>query len=274
MANNVQLVGKVGSMSLINREYRDMNYNVIAKIARELRPGMIWVTSGATEIGRLDYLRRNGCEIDGDLDDAKMDYAAQGQSVLMAKYREYVSDQFSIRQILVEHQHFNDPQKRDSLMRMLSRCPAQNAIPIINYNDAVSYEENRKLEIAQLSGKLQHVVQCVDNDETASSISALVKPDVLLILTTTDGIYADPTDPKTRIPEISATTAEELINKINDYKSNCRGTSRRGSGGAAAKLEYVKEAAALGTRVIIGNAIYGINAFLDDAAPCTQIFLK
>ena len=147
MDNSIELVGKVGSMSLINREYRDMDYNVIAKIARELRPGMIWVTSGATEIGRLDYVRRNGCEIDGDIDDAKTDYAAQGQSLLMAKYREYVPDRFSIRQILVEHQHFNDPVKRENLMRMLKRCPEQNAIPIINYNDAVSYEENRKLEI-------------------------------------------------------------------------------------------------------------------------------
>lgn len=50
MANfDIELVGKIGSMALIDREYQDMNYNIIARLSRELRPGYIWVTSGATE---------------------------------------------------------------------------------------------------------------------------------------------------------------------------------------------------------------------------------
>ena len=270
----IKLVGKVGSMSLVDREYADMNYNVIAKLARELRPGMIWVTSGATEIGRLDYVRRTGKEIDGNIDDAKMDYAAQGQSLLMSKYREYVSSEYSLRQILVEHQHFNDAVKRESLLRMLLRCPDQNAIPVINYNDAVSYEENRKLEIAKLSERQQNVVQCVDNDETAGRIASLVDPEVLLILTTTNGIYADPTDPDTLITDITGHDADELLYNIEQCKLRCHGTSRRGSGGAFAKLEYIKEPAAGGTRVIIGNAKYGIDAFLHSDVPHTAIYLK
>ena len=51
MANfDIELVGKIGSMALINREYQDINYNIIARLSRELKPGYIWVTSGATEI--------------------------------------------------------------------------------------------------------------------------------------------------------------------------------------------------------------------------------
>ena len=48
---DIELVGKIGSMALIDREYQDMNYNIIARLSRELRPGFVWVTSGATEIG-------------------------------------------------------------------------------------------------------------------------------------------------------------------------------------------------------------------------------
>lgn len=45
---DIELVGKIGSMALIDRDYQDMNYNIIARLSRELRPGYIWVTSGAT----------------------------------------------------------------------------------------------------------------------------------------------------------------------------------------------------------------------------------
>ena len=51
------VVGKIGSMALIRKEDNDIDYNIFSRLSAELRPGMIWVSSGATEIGRLDYLR-------------------------------------------------------------------------------------------------------------------------------------------------------------------------------------------------------------------------
>ena len=68
------LVGKIGSMALIRQEDRDIDYNIFSRIGAELKPGMIWVTSGATEIGRLDYIKRTGCELSGDPDQDKADY--------------------------------------------------------------------------------------------------------------------------------------------------------------------------------------------------------
>ena len=98
MANfDIELVGKIGSMALINREYQDINYNIIARLSRELKPGYIWVTSGATEIGRLDYIKRTGKPLDGNDDDNKTDYAAQGQSVLMQTYRQFIDNNYSVR---------------------------------------------------------------------------------------------------------------------------------------------------------------------------------
>ena len=183
MKFDIELVGKIGSMALIDKQSNMLNYTLIARLSSELKPGYIWITSGATETGRLDYIKRNGKELKGSAEDVKTDYSAQGQSILMSNYRQYVDAKYSIRQVLVEHQHFNDPQKREHLKAMLLRATEQNAIPIINYNDAISTEESRKFEIQSLKNKKVKVVECVDNDETATQIACLVKAKTLLILT-------------------------------------------------------------------------------------------
>jgi glutamate 5-kinase len=61
---DIELVGKIGSMALINKESNILDYTLIARLSQELKPGYIWVTSGAAETGRLDYIKRNGKELD------------------------------------------------------------------------------------------------------------------------------------------------------------------------------------------------------------------
>ena len=146
------LVGKIGSMALIRKEDKDIDYNIFSRLGAELKPGMIWVTSGATEIGRLDYLKRTGCELCGSDDEIKADYAAQGQSILMQNYRQFIHQEYGVRQLLVEHTHFNDPEKREHIRRLLIRAAQQKTIPIVNYNDPVSDEENRKTTYVTLEG--------------------------------------------------------------------------------------------------------------------------
>ena len=134
MSQEIELVGKIGSMALIRREDLDIDYNIFSRLGHDLHPGMIWVSSGATEIGRLDYMRRNGGRaLEGiDTEEAKADYAAQGQSILMENYRRYIDPKYSVRQLLVEHNHFNDPVKREQIKSFLLRQSGQGAIPIIN----------------------------------------------------------------------------------------------------------------------------------------------
>lgn len=271
---DVELVGKIGSMALIDKESNILNYTLIARLSSELKPGYIWVTSGAAETGRLDYIKRNGKELKGSAEDVKTDYAAQGQSILMSTYRQYVDSKYSIRQVLVEHQHFNDVQKREHLKAMLLRCTEQNAIPIVNYNDVVSTEESRKLEIQSLKTKTSKVVECVDNDETASQIACLVKAKNLLILTSALGIYKDSKDPDTLISEISGKDVYEVLDNITECENYCNGASRVGANGAKAKLEYVKDAVKNGTKVIIGSAKYSIKDLLSGKAPATRIGIR
>ncbi len=272
--SGIKLVGKIGSMALIQRRDNDIDYNIFSRIGKELEPGMVWVSSGATEIGRLDYIRRMGKEPVGDSEEIKSDYAAQGQQILMENYRRFINPSYSVRQLLVEHTHFNDNVKCNHILNFLKRSASQGAIPIVNYNDPVSFEENRNVELSLLSGKNERIVECIDNDETAAIIAELVGAPLLLILTSVEGIYKDANDSSTIIEEILSADAESLSRKIDETIEFCNGTSREGSGGAAAKLKYVKDAAMSGTQVIIGHARHGINDLIEGRVKCTRIGLK
>ena len=54
MKYDTDLVGKIGSMALIDKKDSLIDYTRVARLSRELKPGDIWVSSGATEIGRLE----------------------------------------------------------------------------------------------------------------------------------------------------------------------------------------------------------------------------
>ena len=86
----LELVVKIGSMALIQKEENAIDYNIFQRLGGDLRPGMLLVTSGATEIGRLDYLQRTGPELTGVTEQDKVDYSAQGQPILLNTYRRCV----------------------------------------------------------------------------------------------------------------------------------------------------------------------------------------
>lgn len=271
---DVELVGKIGSMALINKENNIIDYTLIARLSSELKPGYVWVTSGAVEIGRIDFIKRNGFELTGSKEEIKTDYSAQGQSVLMSTYRQFVDSKYSIRQVLVEHQHFNDEVKREHLKSMLIRAISQNAIPIINYNDAISTEESRRFEIQTLKNENKHPVECVDNDETATQIACLLKAKRLLILTSAEGIYREANNPNTLIEEIGGKDVYEVLSNIESCQNYCNGASRVGANGAKAKLEYIKDAIKIGTQVIIASAKYSINDILNGKVKSTKIGVR
>ena len=271
MDDTFELVGKIGSMALIRREDQDIDYNIFSRLGSDLKPGMIWVTSGATEIGRLDYMKRTGCELCGNDDEVKTDYAAQGQSILMQNYRQFIPQQYGVRQVLVEHTHFNDPEKREHIRQLLIRAARQKTIPIVNYNDPVSAEENRKMELAVRRQQGGEVHECVDNDETAAVIANLVHAKMLVLMTSTEGIYQNPADPSTLVRDVTAHTVEELEVAVRKLQSNCVGASRAGANGARAKLEYALQSARNGTTVIIGHARHHLRDLVEGRVACTRI---
>ncbi|MBQ9307861.1 MAG: uridylate kinase, partial [Clostridia bacterium] len=250
------------------------DYNIFSRLGAELRPGMIWVTSGATEIGRLDYMKRTGMELTGDPEQDKTDYAAQGQAILMQNYRQFIRPEYGVRQVLVEHTHFNDPEKAEHIRQLLLRAAKQRAIPIVNYNDPVSDVENRKMELAARREQGGEVHECVDNDETAAVIAGLVKAKMLVIMTSTEGIYRNPTDPSTLVRDVTAKSVEALEKKVRELQEGCVGASRAGANGARAKLEYALQSARKGTTVVIGHARHHLSELVSGSVPCTRIGLE
>ena len=113
-------------------------------------------------------------EPEGDPEEIKSDYASQGQQILMENYRRFINPSYSVRQLLVEHTHFNENAQERAYNELYERAAQQGAIPIVNYNDPVSFDENRFIELSMLSRKNERVVECIDNDETASLIAELV----------------------------------------------------------------------------------------------------
>ena len=274
MEYQFELVGKIGSMALIRQEDRDIDYNIFSRLGAELRPGMIWVTSGATEIGRLDYMKRTGHELSGDPEQDKTDYSAQGQSILMQNYRQFIRPEYGIRQILVEHTHFNDPEKSEHIRQLLIRSARQKTIPIINYNDPVSDEENRKMELSARRKQGGEVHECVDNDETAAVIAGLVKAKTLVLLTSTEGIYRESGKPETLVREVYGQDYEEVERKVRELQKSCVGASRAGANGAFAKLEYALGCVRGGTTVIIGHARHRLSDLTEGRVACTRIGVR
>ena len=258
------VVVKIGSMALIRKEDNDIDYNIFSRLAAELKPGYILVSSGATEIGRIDYMKRNGGrELKGNLAAIKTAYAAQGQPILMEMYRQFIKPKYSVRQVLVEHSHFNDERKVNHIRNLLFSASNQNAVPIVNYNDAVSDTENMHLELLDLKRKTDNVVECVDNDETAAVIAQLVNAKVLVLLTSVEGIYSDASDKSTLIEKVSGATYEEVEAQIDKMMENCNGASRQGANGARAKLQFAKEPLKNGTTVIIAHARHKLSDIID-----------
>ena len=274
MEYQFDLVGKIGSMALIRREDNDIDYNIFARLGAELKPGMIWVTSGAAEIGRLDYIKRTVHELTGKADEIKADYAAQGQSILMQNYRQFIPHTVGVRQLLVEHTHFNDHEKREYIRRLLVRAAEQGTVPIVNYNDPVSDEEIRKMELAAYRRHGEDVVECVDNDETAAVIAGLVRARTLVLMTSTEGIYRDPSDPATLVRDVVESTPEALTAAVRKLQEGCVGASRAGANGAKAKLEFALKSALQGTTVIIGHARHHLSDLTEGRVACTRIGLK
>ena len=179
-----------------------------------------------------------------------------------------------MRQVLVEHQHFNDDEKREHIRKLFLRARDQGAIPIVNYNDPVSDEENRKWELSALRAEGREVHECVDNDETAAVIAGLITTRVLLIMTSVEGIYADAKDPTTLVRDVLAKSPEALENKIRELQKHCIGASRAGANGAHAKLEFALGPAMRGTTVIIGHARHRISDLVEGRVPCTRIGIE
>src|SRR5580693_4139496 len=144
---------------------------LVGQIAEQSRAGRetVLVTSGAVGagMGALGYKRRPR-----ELAELQA-CAAVGQSRLMATYEKlFAKHDLHVAQVLLTHEDLQDHTRHLNARNTLVTLLSHGVIPIINENDAVSSTE----------------LKFGDNDKLSALVAALLPADLLVILTTVDGV--------------------------------------------------------------------------------------
>src|SRR4030095_3132695 len=114
--------------------------------------------------------------------------AAVGQSRLMATYEKlFAKFGLNVAQVLLTHDDLQHHERHLNARNTLVTLLQHNVVPIINENDVVSFTE----------------LKFGDNDKLSALVAALLPADLLVILTTVDGVIENfgKANPKT-IPMI------------------------------------------------------------------------
>lgn len=158
--------------------------------------------------------------------------AAVGQSRLMALYQElFATHGLQVAQVLLTHADLRDHDRhlnaRNTLMALLER----GVVPVINENDAVTFTE----------------LTVGDNDMLSALVTALLPADLLVLLTTADGLVRNFGKPNAK-----------LISSVRNIDAatmkTAKGTQSVTSiGGMASKLDAAKVVMRAGIPMIIAN---------------------
>lgn len=188
-------------MDLINRyrEFLPESRRVVVKVGTrviEQKTGRPDIRSMKSLVSQIAKLRKDGYEVvlvssgaigagvdalglksrPTAVSDLQM-CAAVGQALLMAQYEGLFKAQgLTIGQILLTHADFQHRLRLNNTKRTLEHLLRHDVVPIINENDVVADEEVK----ASLS--------LGDNDYLASLVVKLTRADLLVILSTVDGV--------------------------------------------------------------------------------------
>src|SRR5439155_17857063 len=185
LKNVTRIVVKVGTGVLTDsRKQLDLAQmeRLVGQLAIHCKAGkqIVLVSSGAVGAGMgvLGYNKRPA-----DLAELQA-CAAVGQSRLMATYEQlFNAFGLSVAQILLTHEDLEHHERHLNARNTLVTLLRHGVIPIINENDVVSSTELR----------------FGDNDKLSALVASLLPADLLVILTTVDGVienFGKP-DPKT-----------------------------------------------------------------------------
>jgi glutamate 5-kinase len=189
---------------------------------------IILVTSGAVGagMGALGYESRPANLAE------KQACAAVGQSRLMAAYDKlFAAHGIVVAQVLLTHEDLEHHERhlnaRNTLVTLLNR----GVVPIINENDAVSFTE----------------IKFGDNDKLSALVASLLPADLLVILTTVDGVVEN-------FGKASAKTIS-TIEQIDATIENLAGgtASETAVGGMASKIQAAKIVVRSGIPLVIAS---------------------
>ena len=154
--------------------------------------------------------------------------AAVGQSKLMQLYETmFAAHKLTVAQLLLTHEDLDSRMRHRNVKNTLERLlQTRRVVPIINENDSVAVEE----------------LTFGDNDRLSAEVATLAGADLLILLTSVDGLH----DSKgKRVPVVSD------IEKVTRFARKDKG--RLSVGGMISKLEAVRIAVKAGIPTVVAS---------------------
>ena len=233
LKNISRIVVKVGTGVLTDsRKQLDLSQveGLVAQIAAQRQAGkqIALVSSGAVGagMGALGYEKRPAqlAELQA--------CAAVGQSRLMSTYEKFFAGfNLHIAQVLLTHEDLQHHERhlnaRNTLVTLLER----GVVPIINENDAVSFTE----------------LKFGDNDKLSALVASLLPADLLVILTTVEGLVEKFGTSQARV----VSTVEQIDDQTEALAGGT--DSATAVGGMASKLQAAKIVVRAGIPLIIAS---------------------
>lgn len=160
--------------------------------------------------------------------------AAIGQSKLISTYDEYFKlHGYHAAQILLTREDFEDRQRYLNTCNTIHTLFQLNAIPVVNENDTISVDE----------------IKFGDNDALSALVTNLLNAELLIILSSVDGLYdrCPTAKSKAMVIPVVENVSDEIRQLAFDLKT------KRGVGGMQTKLEAASVVTNAGEAVIIAN---------------------
>ena len=228
-----RLVVKVGTGVLTDsRKQPDLAQmeQIVAQLAKQRQAGreVVLVTSGAVGagMGALGYKTRPA-----ELSE-KQACAAVGQSRLMAAYDQlFAKHGLVVAQVLLTHADLEHHERHLNARNTLVALLDHGVVPIINENDAVSFTE----------------IKFGDNDRLSALVASLLSADLLVILTSVDGVIENFGQPAARVLPV----VENITAPIEKMAGGT--TSETAVGGMKSKLDAAKIAVRSGIPLVIAS---------------------
>lgn len=207
------------SRKKINRIVQD-----ICRLKDDFKQKIIVVSSGAINLGKTKFKTLDKKEI------VQLQAAsAVGQPILMHELQKAFNKyNLTLAQVLLTHEDLKNKQRSFNVKKCLEHLLEEDKIPIVNENDAVSFEE----------------ITLGDNDQLSALIAVVMEANILYMLTQADGLFKNQTDQK----PIAIIEYDDDFKDINFYRR-----SSAGKGGMQTKLQAVRKVTPLGIEVFISS---------------------
>ena len=232
-----RVVVKIGSRVLVDERHvldEDRVGALAAQMAALRADGreILCVSSGAIAAGLRDL---GAGERPRDLPSLQA-AAAIGQSRLIGLYRRFFAEHgLATAQVLLTRADLQARERHLNARNTLNRLLGAGVVPVVNENDTVAVDEIRRS----------------DNDVLSALVACLVRADLLVLLTTADGLM-------TRPPTASADTGGELVEVVDRITADIHAMagdagSDLATGGMRSKLQAAEMVTRSGDRAVIAN---------------------